>query len=97
MIVKDIKLASPRLLKQHMNSISIITCNSNYNVHWFYNKEPIPFTNVKENEKRDQIMINSSTVDYGGQYYCFGYDDLEKHWFLSRVFFVVIGNYYNNI
>ncbi len=88
--VNDAEKARPKLMKQYLNSASYFTCESEYEVKWFYNKRNIPFSNVIS-DSENNLHITASNLDNGGEYYCYGYNEHLKIHFLSRVIYILIG------
>ncbi len=46
-------------------------------------------------DSKNNLHISNSAIDNGGEYYCYGYNSDRKIYFLSRVYYVVIGKLYN--
>ncbi len=90
--MKQTAKVHPKLIKQYLNSSAYFTCASAYKPRWFFNRKTIPFPNVVQDSK-DNLVITMSTLKNGGEYYCYGYNDITSQYFLSRVFYISIGKY----
>ncbi len=81
----------PRLIKTFENTAAYFHCDSALKVQWFYNERKIPFSNVIQ--VHNNLLFYRSTLDNGGEYSCYGIDPRLKFYFISKVYYIVIGEF----
>ena len=87
---RDYFSLSPRLNKINLNSMVYFNCNLD-RVEWYYNREPIAFSNLHTTNSGTTLIITRSQMQNGGWYYCYGLDLVSREPKLASGIYIPIG------